>query len=716
MKIASRPLGIFFRLLQQSLSRWLTMIASMRFAISLLSLLAIASIMGTVLKQNEPMPNYVNQLGPFWFKVFQSLGLYSVYSSTWFLAIMAFLIISTSLCVVRNTPKILADIKSWRAHVHQKSLYHFPHHAEWESPHPPSTLAIHLQTQLASLGYRTKAIMRDEAILIAAKKGAVNKLGYIFAHTAIVIILLGALLDGRIFIQLAQWMEGKTPFEGSGLISDIANIHRLSPDNPSFRGNILLSEGQSGHTAVIPESEGVFIQELPFSITLKKFVIDFYRSGMPKLFASEIDVYDPITKRTFSKTVKVNEPFIYRGIAIYQSGFDDGGSQLQLTAYPMQGAVYKPFTLNGEVGGKTALSTLKPQPAQEKDYTIEWTSFRPFNVETMAPNASTGPTDTRAVTQLNQSSHLIKRLEDYLGAATKNEQQKNLKNIGASIQYKLRDQSGQAREYHNYMQSVQLDGAWVFLSGVRTSPSEPFRYLRIPADDEDTVIEWMRLRAALMDPTLRQQAALAYSKVALPHEQDASTLREQLYLSAHKGLSVFAGNHETGGFIAVSQFLQTIPSNEQNNAAHIFMKILHGTLWELWQLIRLKDNLPPLPLDEKHTRFLQLAIQTYSDAFFYQAPLYLQLNGYKEIKASVLQVTKSPGKPIVYVGCLLLVLGILAMFYIRERRIWVWITPQITHNGQKSHAIFAMSTQRKTYDFEKEYEKIKAYFVSTTLH
>ncbi|WP_298618582.1 cytochrome c biogenesis protein ResB, partial [uncultured Zoogloea sp.] len=36
----------------------------MRFAISLLTILGIASIIGTVLKQNEPYNNYLNQFGP----------------------------------------------------------------------------------------------------------------------------------------------------------------------------------------------------------------------------------------------------------------------------------------------------------------------------------------------------------------------------------------------------------------------------------------------------------------------------------------------------------------------------------------------------------------------------------------------------------------------------------------------------------------------------
>ena len=106
----------------------------MRFAISLLSVLAIASIVGTVLKQGDPYPNYVNQFGPFWADVFRSLGLYTVYSSWWFLLILFFLMASTTLCIVRNAPKMVADIRSWRDHVREGSLRAFGHKAEFSGP------------------------------------------------------------------------------------------------------------------------------------------------------------------------------------------------------------------------------------------------------------------------------------------------------------------------------------------------------------------------------------------------------------------------------------------------------------------------------------------------------------------------------------------------------------------------------------------------------
>ena len=68
-------------------SRWWDFLGSMRLAISLLSVLAIASAIGTLVKQNEPMVNYIDQFGIFWAEWFGKLGLYDVYNQAWFLII-----------------------------------------------------------------------------------------------------------------------------------------------------------------------------------------------------------------------------------------------------------------------------------------------------------------------------------------------------------------------------------------------------------------------------------------------------------------------------------------------------------------------------------------------------------------------------------------------------------------------------------------------------
>lgn len=682
--------------------RWLAeaveLVSSMRFAISLLTLIAIASVIGTVLQQNEPMPNYVNQFGPFWFEVFDRLGLYAVYSAWWFLLIMAFLVLSTSLCVVRNAPKMLKDMRSWREHVREQSLRNFHHRAEWTVPEAPAVLAQDLGRRVTDSGYTLRMFEKDGGVLIAAKQGAANKLGYILAHSAIVIICVGGLLDSDLPIRFQQWFNGKTPFTGSGLISEIPAQHRLGVGNPSFRANTFIPEGATSGTAMIPFRDGVLVQPLPFSIELKKFIIEHYSTGMPKLFASEVIVHDSEAGKSFPATIKVNHPLIYKGVAVYQSSFDDGGSRLKLNGYVMRGPKTTPFEISGEVGASTALAA-----TDGAEYTIEWSGFRPFNVENMAEKGQ----DLRAVNAEKRiDQRFISGLERQLGSAAKNPDNKDLRNVGPSVQYKVRDATGQAREYHNYMLPVHVDGESIFLSGMRDNPNEPFRYLRIPADDNSSPEEWMRLRAAVANPELRERAAQRYAMRAIPASREGvDQLRSQLQQSALRGLEVYAGDETEAGYIAISRFLEKLPAAEQEKAAEVFMKILNGSMWELWQAARVKDGLPPVSEDEAHGRFLQVAINAISDASFYGAPFYLQLKEFEEVKASVLQVTRSPGKNVVYFGSLLLTLGIFAMFYIRERRLWVWIKGDAEGGAS---ALMAMSSQRKTLDFEKEFDAMRA--------
>jgi len=688
--------GIELKTRRRALAEAVELVSSMRFAISLLMILAIAAIIGTVLRQGDAMPNYVNQFGPFWYEVFRKLGLYTVYTAWWFLAILLALIVSTSLCVVRNAPKMIRDMRSWRDGVREESLRNFHHKSEWRTPLDYVALAHQSAARLGHAGYAVKVVDKGHGILVAAKKGAGNKFGYIFAHTAIIVILLGGMLDSELPIRFQQWFLGKTPYSGSGLISQVPAQHRLGLGNPTYRGNTLLAEGQTGSTAILPQASGVLVQDLPFAIELKKFHIDFYSTGMPKLFASDVVVHDREAGKTFPATIKVNEPLIYKGVAVYQSSFEDGGSKLKLTGFPMAGAEAKSFALAGVVGNSTELKT--PGGA----FAVEWSGFRPFNVE----NTATAGNDVRAVTKGQSfNEQFAATLGKASGSAGKNANNKDLKNVGPSVQYKLRDQTGQAREFLNYMQPVTLEGSQVYLAGVRTSPSEGFRFLRIPADDNYSVREWMRLRAALADPALRTRAAARYAARAMAPEQSGqSGLAEQLRQSAERTLGIFAGDGTPGGFAAVAQFLEKIPAAEQEKAANVFIKMLNGVLLELWQVARAQDGEAPIASSDKHGRFLQLATNALSDSFFYGAPVYLQLDEFEEVKASVLQVTRSPGKKIVYLGCVLLVAGIFAMFYIRERRLWIWVR----QDGDGAHALMAMSTQRKTLDFEKEFTELAA--------
>ena len=691
------------------------LLSSMRFAISLLSVICIASVIGTVLKQHEPAVNYVNQFGPFWAEVFGAVQLNAVYSAWWFLLILAFLVTSTSLCIARNTPKILVDLRAYKENIREQSLKAFHHKAEADLPDSPEVQARRIGALLATGGWKVRLQQRDTTAgpgtgwMVAAKAGAANKIGYIAAHSAIVLVCLGGLLDGDLIVRAQMLIGGKTPYQGGGLIADVKPEHRLSERNPTFRGNLLVAEGTQSSTAILNQSDGVLLQDLPFSIELKKFIVDYYSTGMPKLFASEIVIHDKATGEKKSARVEVNHPASYKGVEIYQSSFDDGGSELKLRAVPMAAGA-QAFDVSGVVGGSTELVN-KGGGAGSDLLTLEFTALRTINVENFGdagPGAS--GVDVRKV-------DLRESVESRLGAANKTITRKELRNVGPSVSYKLRDAAGQAREFHNYMLPVDTgDGVPVFLLGVRDTPAEAFRYLRVPADDKGAMDGFLRMKAALAEPAAREQAVRRYVEQAI--DSTRPDLAEQLRVSALRALTLFAGNgmvdgKPTGGLQAVSDFMEaSVPEAERARAGEVLVRILNGTLFEVAQLSRQRAGLQPLPQDDQTQAFMTQAVLSLSDAQIYPAPLAFELKDFTQVQASVFQVARAPGKNIVYLGCALLILGIFSMLYVRERRIWIWVAPQ----GDRTHATMALSTNRKTMDGDQEFVQLAHKLIGAQPH
>ncbi len=683
--------------------RWkagLELLASMRFAIALLTVICIASVIGTVLKQHEPFPNYVNQFGPFWAEVFNALNLYSVYSAWWFLLILAFLVTSTSLCIARNTPKILTDLKVYKESIREQSLKAFHHKAEGMLADAPEAAAHRLGRLLATGGWKVKLQSRDHGWMVAAKAGTANKLGYIAAHSAIVLVCLGGLLDGDLIVRAQMGFGGKSVYNGGGLIADVPAQHRLSERNPTFRGNLMVAEGTASSTAILNQSDGILLQELPFAVELKKFIVEYYSTGMPKLFASDIVIHDKATGEKQEARVEVNKPASYKGIEIYQSSFDDGGSRVKLQAVPMA-AASKPFEVEGVIGGSTELSN-----GNEK-LRLEFTGLRTINVENFAGQGGGSATDVRAV-------DLRQNIESRLGAGHKTATKKELRNIGPSVSYKLRDAAGQAREYNNYMLPVDMgEGQSVFLLGVRENPGEPFRYLRLPADENGAMDGFVRLRAALQSAPLRQLAVQRYARNAVDPKRPELT--QQLADSAARALGLFAGLEQVNGkpvsgLQAVADFMEAnVPEAERNRAGEMLIRILNGVLFELDAVARAQAGAKPLPQD-KLQGFMSQSVLALSDAPLYTAPMALMLKDFTQVQASVFQVARAPGKTVVYLGCALLILGVFAMLYVRERRLWIWLAP----SGSGSSALMALSSNRKAMDTDREFEQLRGRLLQTT--
>ncbi|MEN3811663.1 cytochrome c biogenesis protein ResB [Chromobacterium piscinae] len=661
---------------RQTLTRSLfELFSSMRFAIGLLTVLGIASIIGTVLKQNEPYPNYAFEFGQFWFQAFELLGLYDVYHSAWFLIILAFLVLSTTLCIMRNGPGFIKQMRSYREKAGDNSLAAMPHSQALEAD------AIELPLLLGYLrgqGFRWREAERDGGVkLIAAKKGAAGKLGYFLAHIALIVICIGGLLDGNLPLKLGELAGRIVPETRDLPQSQIPEQSRLGPSNLSFRGNVTIAEGKSADVTFLNSGNGYLVQELPFIVSLKKFHVAYYSNGMPKLFASDIVVTDKKSGKTTEATVQVNHPLIVDGVAIYQSSFGDGGSPLKLKAWNLAAPNGAPTALTG------VSMNSQPLRANGKDYALEFGELRVFNIENVAKPGEGDPT-------------LIQRMHD----AREVKLHKDLKNYGPSITFKLRDTQGQAVEYVHYMAPIAQDGASYLMAGMRKTPADPFQYLRLPLDDDMQVDRFMRLYGALRNPALYGEIAARATRKAQQGGVIDDKLAKQFGDSVKGVLERFA----SGGFSALEQFLdERVPADKRQAVAQTYIKILQGAVVDVMAVADDKAGAKPLAADAVHYRFLLDGLVAASALQDYGSPVFLQLEGFDQVQSSGLQLTRSPGKTLVYLGSVLLVLGIVLMFYVRELRLWIRI------DGRKLRVAMASNRHNRDLDtaFQRHLDAIK---------
>ncbi|MBP8045007.1 MAG: cytochrome c biogenesis protein ResB [Neisseria sp.] len=634
----------------------------MRFAVALLSLLGIASIIGTVLQQGQPLANYLVKFGPFWTEIFGFLGLFDVYASGWFVLIMLFLVLSVSLCLWRNIPPFMREMKSYRLKASRQSLAAMRHSTLLEGGGITPEVA---QRYLAVQGFSSKTAVRDDgSVLVAAKKGAMNKWGYIFAHAAIVVICLGGLIDSNLLLK-AGMLAGKiVPDNEAMFANDFKPESTLGAGNISFRGNVNIIEGQSADVVFLNADKGMLVQDLPFSVELKKFHIDFYNTGMPKDFASDLVVTDKESGKKIEQTIRVNHPLTLHGITIYQASFADGGSDLKFKAWNLAGNQRKPAQMD-------AVSMREfPLDMGGKKYRLEFDQFTAMNVEDMST-----PPEKR-----------VQSLQNTLNDVRAVRQEKKFTNIGPSIIYRLRDDAGQAVEYKNYMLPMKQEEDYFFITGTREGLEQQYRWLRLPADGEAKIDTFMALREALNDEDFRRQA-VAKATAATPEH-----LRGQFNQAVENTLGLFA----KGGYIALNDFIaNNIPQAEQEKMQDYFYQILYGAMNTLLDETIRRDGLSAWPQSDARNRFLINSLDAYTGLTVYPAPVLLQLEGYKEVRSSGLQMTRSPGASLVYIGSVLLVLGTVFMFYIREKRAW------LLFNGGKVR--FAMSSSRNERDLDKEF-------------
>ena len=601
------------------------LLGSMRFAISLLGLIAIAAVIGTVLPQNRPAADYARDFGHFWFGVFDTLGLYDVYHGIGFLSLLALLLLSTSVCLWRTTPGALRAMHSFREHASRASLASMRYSQRLDIALTPERV----QQTLHRARYRVRRVQHtDGTLILAARRGSYgHTLGYVWTHAAIVVICLGALFDSNLPLKWAQWRGTKVPETREIAQGQVPSISRLSADAHAFRGEVSIREKHSADVLFINAGQGYFVQELPFIIALERFFIEYYANGMPKQFASDVRLIDKANGHSTRARIAVNQPFNHHGITLYQSSFSDGGSPLRLSAWALNQPQMTPIALHAH-----SLTSQFLTVAGQRYY-IQFLALRPFNLQ--ENDASVVPDFMQQLAKLHQ-----------LSATTP------IQNLGPSIDFSLRDAQGQTRIYRNYLAPMMLDGQGYLLSGVRNSLDAPLRYIRFPLDDAQSLTQYMRFKSALQTPSLYNTVARATTQQLLAKGKISRTQRPEIEEKISRLLAQLA-QHGVAGLTPL--WTETLPISVMD----IVLNLLNSA------------QATPRPANAGTQRFISDSLAAYSASLDEGTPVLLQLIGFDLVHASGLQITRAPGQAWVYGGVGLLLVGLFCLFYLRECRVWV---------------------------------------------
>ncbi|MCL7745021.1 cytochrome c biogenesis protein ResB [Guyparkeria hydrothermalis] len=649
-------------------SRLYTWLTSMNLAIALLSILAIASVIGTVLKQNQPFNDYLIEFGPYWFEVFKALKLYDVYSASWFVAILLFLLASTSACLIRNTPGFLRDIKSFRLNAQEKSLKAFAHSRQFETPMGGDEVANRARGLLQHLGYKARIKQRDGETLVAARKGGMNRIGYVLTHLGMVVILVGGLVDSKMYLKTLN-MLGVVEVETRDLpVSKVPEESHLPPGSlAGFRGSVNIPEGKWGDVAFIGLKDGYVVQNLPFKIEVEDFFVEFYDTGMPKSFNSKLTLTDKETGESTSETIRVNHPLRYQGYNIFQSSFGDGGTELTFDAWQLAGDIGTRQEREGKVNDDTTFQF------NDQKYTLEFRDFSLFNVNpTKGPDGKTENT-----------------------------------NFGPSVTFRLRDASGQAVEYENYFQPVDFDGTKYFLSGVTKEVGGQQQFLFIPADRDNSLETFMAFYARLKDQeAVANIAADLIGQTTQGEEQGDS----QMQSAAARSIADLVKTFVNDGFSALGERvdqslaergLEGEQAEQARNASfRVVQSVLMRTYMEVLDEQGVKD------FTEEDAAFFEDALDVITVIPNYGSPIYLAPKTFNHIQSTGLEITRAPGMFWVYLGSLMLVAGIFMLFYIHYRRLWVLIKPTSLDQDDQpgGHRVVVAGTDaRKNIDFDQAF-------------
>lgn len=268
--------------------------ASVRFAIVIFSLIALSSIVGTVLEQRLASEKNIELLIKMFglehesahslLGVFDTLGFTDMYHSWWFITFLLLFTANLIICSIDRLPRVLKMVNEKvmplsPEHLEKMSIKQtFTHKDKASNMKDLAAAALH------KLGFKPLESSGEQGVQLYAEKGNFSRLGVYITHVSVLLILGGAVI-GVFF---------------------------------GYNAFLNLPEGQISSVAY--QDKGVKIP-LGFDIRCDNFEVEHYQgTDMVKAYKSWLTVIKN-GKEVMKKAIVVNDPLVYEGITFYQSSY-----------------------------------------------------------------------------------------------------------------------------------------------------------------------------------------------------------------------------------------------------------------------------------------------------------------------------------------------------------------------------------------------------------
>jgi cytochrome c biogenesis protein len=275
-------------------------LTSMRTALYLLGLLALATIPGSLVPQRSVDPGAVADFvekNPGISPWLDRLGFFAVYSSPWFAAVYLLLFTSLVGCIL---PRASRFVREWRDRPAKApaALDKAVGHDSWISDATPADVAGRAAATLSRSWSVVTDVHDDGRVEVAAEQGRrLREAGNLVFHTSMIGVLV-ALATGALY----SWQGEALVIEGGGFANTLPRYDSFTP-GPRF------------DTSELP----------PFSLTLDDLEVRFEKTtnagfAAPRDFRATVSITDQPGAAPRREVIRVNDPASVDGADVFLSG------------------------------------------------------------------------------------------------------------------------------------------------------------------------------------------------------------------------------------------------------------------------------------------------------------------------------------------------------------------------------------------------------------